>query len=84
MHAGARMRFSRIVTHERMSVISAVSLSAAETATSTETASSRPAGDWVPVIKPDEFPKGAPWQHAYCWSAVMPTGVTLDVIVITK
>jgi hypothetical protein len=69
VHAGAYMRDVRTNTHEHTAVISTRPLSAVETASSTETASSRPAGDWVPVIKPDEFPKGAPWQHACCCSS---------------
>ncbi len=31
---------------------------AVETARNTETASTRPKGDWVPVIAPEDFPKG--------------------------
>lgn len=31
---------------------------AVDTARSTETASTRPKGDWVPVIAPEDFPKG--------------------------
>lgn len=41
-------------------------LRAAETVSSTETAETRPAGDWVPVIKPDEFPKGAHVHRCIC------------------